>query len=113
MSHDEKVGYRRPPRSHCFPKGKSGNPKGRPRRAYGIAAVLMEALNERITVAVNGKRIKMSKLKAMVIQLTNKALGGDLRAIREIIQHLQPAPKEETEAAEPFTIVFMESDKGL
>ena len=29
---DYEIGYRRPPKEYQFPKGKSGNPSGRPRR---------------------------------------------------------------------------------
>ena len=35
---DEYVGYRRPPKSSQFVKGRSGNPRGRPRRPRTVAA---------------------------------------------------------------------------
>ena len=38
------VGYGKPPRHTRFPKGRSGNPKGRPPRSKNIGALLTRAL---------------------------------------------------------------------
>jgi hypothetical protein len=78
------VGFRRPPRHTQFRKGTSGNPKGRPREAKNLAAVLDEALREKVAIVENGRRRKITKRCAMIKQLVNKAASGDLRASRQL-----------------------------
>ena len=78
------VGFQRPPRHTQFRKGTSGNPKGRPREAKNLAAVLEEALAETVAIVENGRRRKITKRCAMIKQLVNKAASGDLRASRQL-----------------------------
>jgi uncharacterized protein DUF5681 len=78
------VGFQRPPRHTQFRKGTSGNPKGRPRETKNLAAVLDEALAEKVAIVENGRRRKITKRCAMIKQLVNKAASGDLRASRQL-----------------------------
>src|ERR1700682_2839963 len=78
------VGFQRPPRHTQFRKGTSGNPKGRPREAKNLAAVLEEALAEKVPIVENGRGRKNTKRSAMIKQLVNKAASGDLRASRQL-----------------------------
>src|SRR5713101_5383038 len=78
-----KVGFQRPPRHTQFRKG-TGNPKGRPRETKNLAAVLEEALAEKVAIVENGRRRKITKRCAMIKQLVNKAASGDLRASRQL-----------------------------
>src|SRR5690348_11340448 len=80
------VGYGRPPRDTRFRKGQSGNPRGRPKGAQNAARIAQRILNEKIVVRENGTRRTMTKLEAMLKQLTNKGISGDLRAIRELLK---------------------------
>jgi uncharacterized protein DUF5681 len=101
------VGFRKPPRSRQFKKGRSGNPKGRPPRASrdaDILALLRSALNEEVTVTENGERKKITKAEAMAKQLVNKGAAGDARAIhlllatlRSIEERLDSAAGEQAE----------------
>jgi hypothetical protein len=43
---DYKVGYGKPPKSGQFKRGKSGNPKGRPKGSLKLATDLAAELNE-------------------------------------------------------------------
>src|SRR5258708_15945018 len=79
-----KVGFQRPPRHTQFRQGTSGNPKGRPREAKNLAAVLDEALAEKVAIVENGRRRKITKRSAMIKQLVNKAASGNLRASRQL-----------------------------
>jgi predicted phage terminase large subunit-like protein len=66
---DYKVGFGKPPRHSRFVKGRSGNPRGRPRGLKNLATLFSEALNERVTVVENGRRRKITKREAVIAQL--------------------------------------------
>ena len=74
------VGYGKPPKSSQFRRGKSGNPKGRPRGSLKLATDLAAELNEQITVREDGKSRRVSKQRALIKSLMAKALQGDVRA---------------------------------
>lgn len=82
---DDRVGYKRPPRHSQFKPGKSGNPKGRPKRSTDTAEILRRVLTEKIAVTVGGKRISMTKLDAMVFANANRANRGDSSALLHIL----------------------------
>lgn len=81
---DYDVGYGKPPKATQFKKGRSGNPKGRPKGALGLKTDLKAELNEKVTINENGKPRKLRKQQLLVKQLTNKALKGDIRAITKL-----------------------------
>ncbi len=87
---DYEVGYGKPPRSTRFKKGRSGNPKGRPRGSKNSATLLNEALDEPVVVTENGRRKTITKKQAIVKQIVNKAAGGDHRAIQLLLVNQIP-----------------------
>lgn len=82
---DESVGYGRPPKQHQFPKGKSGNPKGRPKGAKGLKTDLKEELASKITVKIAGQEHTGTKQRLALKALTIRAAMGDLKAINQLI----------------------------
>ena len=78
------VGYKNPPKSGQFQPGKSGNPKGRPKKpqTQTPGEIICEVINGNIMLTENGKTIETTKLKATMLQLQNKALKGDLQSIK-------------------------------
>ena len=80
-SHEE-VGYGKPPRHTQFRKGKSGNPRGRPKGALSLSGVVKRMLNEKVVINENGVRKTVTKLEAAVMQVINKAASGDLQAMK-------------------------------
>ena len=95
------VGFRKPPRRTQFQKGRSGNPKGRPRRNISLKHVLKEMLNEQIPISENGQRKKVSKLEVMSKQLVNKAAGGDFRSIKLLLNLIPALHIDFTEPSHP------------
>lgn len=85
MSEDEAVGYRRPPKHTQFQKGRSGNPKGRPKYVRNFKTVLRGELAELIVVRENGRERKLTKLEALVKSLVAAAIHGDMRATNAIV----------------------------
>jgi len=81
MSDGYDVGYGKPPKQSRFQKGESGNPRGRRKGSKNLATMVHEALSATVVVNLNGRRRKVSKLEAAFIQQSNKAAGGDPKAM--------------------------------
>ena len=80
-----KVGYGKPPKARQFKRGKSGNPKGRPKGSLNLATDLTAELGEHITVREDGRPRKISKQRALIKSLMAKALQGDVRAMASLL----------------------------
>jgi hypothetical protein len=80
-----KVGYGKPPKARQFKRGKSGNPKGRPKGSLNLATDLTAELGEQITVREDGRSRKISKQRALIKSLMAKALQGDIRAMASLL----------------------------
>ena len=93
-----KVGYRHPPLATRFRPGTSGNPRGRPKGARKLATVLAAALAERVVVAENGRRKRITKLEAAIKQLVNRAISGEPRSMSLLLALVQAS-----EAKPPHT----------
>ena len=76
------VGYKRPPVHTRFQKGKSGNPNGRPRGDHNINELLRREFDKTIPVREGAQTKRMTKKNAMVQNLSSRAAGGDLKAIK-------------------------------
>jgi ribosomal protein S20 len=108
----ERVGYGHPPRSTRFRAGQSGNPKGRPKGSLNVRTLLEATLRERVVINENGQRKAVSKLEAALKQLTNKAAGGDLRAIVQLVGLATEAEEKENRAT-PQKAVIGEIDQKV
>lgn len=90
MANDEResdgyeVGYKKPPRKNRFKPGQSGNPKGRPKGHKNHDTLLDEELQETVMITENRKSYRISKIKVIVKRLVEKAMHGDLNALKTI-----------------------------
>jgi Family of unknown function (DUF5681) len=80
-----KIGYGKPPKATQFRKGRSGNPRGRPKGSLNLATDLTAELGEHITVREHGRSHKVSKQRALIKSLMAKALQGDIRAAASLL----------------------------
>lgn len=80
-----KVGYGKPPKATQFKRGKSGNPKGRPKGGRNLAIDLAAELGEPITVREDGSRRRVTKQRALIKSLMAKSLQGDVRAAAALL----------------------------
>jgi hypothetical protein len=104
------VGYKKPPPQHRFPKGRSGNPNGRPKKPKTLNTFLDQALKETVVVNENGRRKTITKLEAFAKQLVNKATAGDARSGKLLIAWLREAKPELTA---PIVIHLLPGDDRL
>jgi hypothetical protein len=95
---NNEVGYGKPPKSTQFQKGRSGNPKGRPRGTRNVATVLDQTLRERVVINENGQRKTITKMEAAVKQLVNQAASGDLAALRQLMALVTTAEQRFSDA---------------
>jgi hypothetical protein len=77
------VGYKKPPKHSQFLKGKSGNPRGRPKAPVGISIKDILDGDQR---GKNGEVI--SRREAYVIALVNEALRGNQKAFSKFMKLL-------------------------
>lgn len=85
-----KVGYKKPPKSGQFKKGVSGNKKGRPKKKKesmtdkSTSEILQKVLNDRILISDGQGPKTITKGEAMITQLVNKAINGDMQAFKQL-----------------------------
>jgi hypothetical protein len=79
------VGRGKPPKSGRFKKGRSGNPKGRPKGSRNLATELNAELGKTIIVRENGVERRVSKQVAVAKTIVNKSLEGDLKASQTLL----------------------------
>jgi len=94
---DYEVGYGRPPEATRFKKGKSGNPNGRPKATKNVLTMLEEVFFRKIQISENGQRREVTMLEAVLRQLVNGAVKGEVRHIDRVLK-LLPFVQEAREA---------------
>ena len=100
-----KRGYKNPPVEHQFKKGKSGNPKGRPRKkkqlsfdpSLDLIASVHRELGKTISVQENGQHRKITKLDAFSAQLVAQSVNGKPSQQKMLLSLLTLHKHEETE----------------
>ncbi len=84
-SSEYEVGFGKPPKEHRFPKGTSGNLKGRPKGARNLKTDLLEELGETMKVREGDRERCISKQRALIKIQVARALKGNDRAAAKII----------------------------
>jgi uncharacterized protein DUF5681 len=106
------VGYGKPPHHTRFVKGQCGNPKGRPPSAKNVKTLLREALNEPVVIAENGRRRKITKVRAIIKQVVNRSAKGDWRGIKILLDFLRDI-EGQTEPISAEASGFTEADEKV
>lgn len=98
-----KVGYAKPPVEHQFPKNKSGNPRGRPRKERPVAAkpvpsglsqmqkLWLKEAEALLQISVGGRVEKVTAAEAVMLSVRQKALAGGIMAQRTYLDHIRNA----------------------
>jgi Family of unknown function (DUF5681) len=106
------VGYGKPPKDTQFKKGKSGNPKGRPKGKSNMSTVILRALETKVPINENGRRRFVTKLEVAILQLMNKAATGDLRAV-SLVTSLAQLAEEHVERTDSQRSVLDDADQSV
>lgn len=80
-----KVGYKKPPKHTQFPKGQSGNPRGRKKGSRGLKTDLHAELNRVLEVKMGSYRFKGTSQQLMLRGLALLAANGNLKASAQLL----------------------------
>ena len=89
INRDDKVGYGRPPKHSQFKLGQSGNPKGRPKKSKELNTLFRNELDKTIVVMEDGREKRITKREALITQVVNRAIKGDVKPLQIVIVYLQ------------------------
>lgn len=97
----DEIGYGKPPKTHQFKPGQSGNPKGRPKGAKSEATILMALLNRKIEIRRDGKVRKITILEGILLRIAEDSLKGNTKSATFVLNRLTAiastaAPETET-----------------
>lgn len=84
------VGYKRPPARTQFVKGRSGNPRGRPKKRHRQIPY-DKVLGQMVTIREDGRERRVTAAEAFILQLTRKGLQGDSSAARASLAAIEAA----------------------
>ena len=108
---DYEVGRGKPPVHTRFKKGQSGNPRGP--RPKNLPALLVDALNEKVVVTIDGERQEITKREAIVTQLVNESTRANLRATKMLTDMLKDAEKKAGATPPPDPSPFTPADEEV
>lgn len=80
------VGYGKPPVHSRFKKGRSGNPRGRPKGARDLHALIERGLDGKIIVIEGGRRREVTRREALVMRMLDAAMKGDHKAQQALLK---------------------------
>jgi hypothetical protein len=108
---DYQVGRGKPPVHSRFKKGQSGNPRGS--RPKNLPALLVDALNEKMVVTIDGERREITKREVVATQLVNESTRANLRATKMLTDMLKDAEKKAGVMQPPEPAPFTAADEEV
>jgi hypothetical protein len=85
-NNSEKIGKGNPPKQYQFKKGIAPNPNGRPKKIPALEELFLKVMTE--------QKDGLEAVEAVILQLRNKAIRGDMKAIEYLLNRMYGKPKE-------------------
>jgi Family of unknown function (DUF5681) len=101
---DPDVGYRRPPMTTRFRKGRSGNSAGRPPGRHRKAPY-EAVLGQMVTIREDGAERRVTAERAFLLQLAKRGVEGDSVAARASLAMLEDARQSQAVSDFPLLVV--------
>lgn len=113
MSKDYEVGYGKPPKQTQFRKGRSGNPKGRPKGHKNLGTIMKDLMDRSVTIKQNGQERRAPFGEAFVHRLAGRSLEGsprDMIALMKAIHDFMPEVLKTDNLPTEIRVEFVDSD---
>lgn len=95
-----KPGYRNPPKESQFKKGRSGNPRGRPKGSKNLPMMIRQIADTKVEIKIGGVTKRVTGAEAIVMRVLHKGLAGDDKATARFLSLLKQPGIVKTEDAE-------------
>ena len=86
---DDQIGYGRPPKTTRFPKGRSGNPSGRPKAKVTQLNTFEELLARPVTVTVDGVSKRIPLKEALEMRILEKSADLPPLMLLKLLKELE------------------------
>ncbi|MEH6952611.1 DUF5681 domain-containing protein [Nitrobacter sp. NHB1] len=106
------IGHGKPPKQTQFKTGDGRVRPGRPKGSKNIATLVLDAARDQVTVAIDGKKRRISKAQAAAIHLANAGATGNEKLLLKFID-LIAGIEARAEAARPSDYPFNDTDKTV
>jgi hypothetical protein len=85
------VGYCKPPEHTRFQPGRSGNPKGRPKKTCDFSTAFKEVLSETVEINEGERKRRRTLMKAFLRATVGHAVRGNQKATAHVIAMMHEA----------------------
>lgn len=111
---EEPKGHGRPPKANRFQKGRSGNPKGRPRGSNNKTLPYESLFGRKVKIIEKGEEREVTAAEVFLLQLCSQGLKGKSRHIKIALSALEQGKQfmlnAERKKGGAFLIHFYETD---
>lgn len=90
ISTDPEVSYKKPPKKGRWPKGKSGNPKGRIKGSKNKRTVIIEMMETKLGRKIPDPK-KLTRYEGMMLKGIQQALSGCIRSMGFVLGEYRKA----------------------